>query len=244
MKISPIPVQTPSAIATKIGLAIGLPFSGRGVPPEWGLTFSSQIYPSNIKRSTIAVKGKPVDEARCEIAQMAVDSDAQFLWFVDEDLSMPPHACRTLLNTLANADRDTMVCGGIYTWKTRPCEPLVYRRNGIGPFCKWKFRDVFECDGLATGMMLINTELFKHLEKPWFKTVDEVGTHQTEDLYFCDKVRAAGFKILADSNVIAIHWNDEPGGWVPYYPEEDSYPMRPVTALEPRCERSLDLVSL
>jgi hypothetical protein len=222
------PIQ--ATIAPHSGLMLGLPFSGKPIPPEFALTLSAQIWPSNFRVSKCAIKGKPVDEARQEMAELAIKEHAKYLAFADEDLSLMPHTYRTLLATLAQADEETMVCAGIYTSKSDPAEPLVYRgESGQGPFWRWKMGDVFEVDGIATGMMLINVKVFEYLEKPWFKTTDDrsANVHQTEDLYFCEKVRAAGFKILADSNVMGVHWGWDGQQFIPYYLSDDSYPMRP-----------------
>ncbi len=63
--------------------------------------------------------------------------------------------------------------------------------------------------------MLIRTEVFRHLEKPYFKTVEEyvevdgnIGCQKmTDDIYFCQKVKQAGFKILAHGGVLCGHYD-------------------------------------
>ena len=219
----PTPVRAKS-IGGGIAVAVGLPFSGRPIPPEFALTFAAQSYPTNSIRKTYAIKGQEVGEARNMITQLALDDGAKYLWFLDEDLSIPQNACTQLVSTLENADSSTMACGGIYTTKSHPAEPLVYREKGGGPFWQWKMGDVFECAGLATGCMMIKTEVFRTLDKPWFKTTQE----QTEDMYFCDRLVEAGFKVLADSKVMCVHWKYDGEGreFIPYYLDSQTYPDR------------------
>lgn len=224
-----------------VALAVGLAFGTKPIPAEFALALSSQCYPTNSRRRTFAIKGKEVGEARQLIAELAIEHGAKYLWFVDYDMSFPMNTCSLLTATLENADEDTMVCGGIYTRRAHPAEPLVYRGEGLGSFWKWKAGDVFEVTGLATGCMLIKTEVFAHLEKPWFKTISEGQTSRTEDLFFSDRVRDAGFKILADSNVLCVHWDwdAKTHQFTPYCLAPDSYPLRPVSEKEPRCQREL-----
>lgn len=235
-----------SRMLSSVGLAIGLPFCGRPISPEWAVAFSSQNYPMNLRRSLCVLKGEEIGAARNQMAESALKHGAKYLWFLDDDVAPPFSGIRSLMTTLENAPPDVMVAAGIYCAKTLPTEPVVYRGNGGGAFWQWKAGDIFECTGIGTGCMLIRTEVFKHLEKPWFKTVDQPGTpeepvvQETDDLYFCDRVIEAGHKILADTNVMCIHWGYENGDFKPYMLSGDCYPIRPVTDSEPRCKKEFE----
>lgn len=241
-----------SKMLSSVGLAIGLPFCGRPIAPEWAISFSSQNYPMNIRRALSCLKGEEIGKARQQMAELAVEKRAKYLWFLDDDVAPPFHAIRSLITTLENSDKNTMVAAGIYCAKTWPTEPVVYRGNGIGAFWNFKAGDVFECTGIGTGCMVIKTELFQHLEKPWFKTVDEGGTpeqpilQETDDLYFCDRVIEAGFTILADASVMCVHWgwDEVKKDFIAYMLPAESYPMRPPSETEPRCKREIESLSL
>jgi hypothetical protein len=166
--------------------------------------------------SISALKGMEIGEARCLIAKHALDLGAKYLFFLDDDTAPPYDAVRRLVFALEQAGDDFMVAGGIYANKhSYPTEPMVFKADGDGPFWRWKYGEVFECASIGTGCMLIKTEVFKHLPEPWFKTVSECPTDQgevhkveiTDDLYFCKKVRDAGFRLLADGGVLPIHWD-------------------------------------
>ena len=230
----------------KAGLVIGIPFRARKegttdglVIPEVAITLANLTFPLNTNVAWAPVKGVVRDEARNKIAQESLDIGAPYLWFIDDDVQVPPDAARNLITALKQADDDVMVAAGIYCGKMDPPEPLVYvGGNGLGAHWKWKKGDVFECDSIATGCMMIKTEVFKHIEKPWFRDVDgetegwtiankAVGArlNMTDDLWFCEKVKSAGFKILADARVLCTHWDVPTGKF--YELPEDSYPMRP-----------------
>lgn len=48
---------------------------------------------------------------------------------------------------------------------------------------------------IGTGMLLVKTEVFEKIGRPYFKTTYVDGNWQGEDLNFCDRARAAGYKI-------------------------------------------------
>lgn len=220
----------------KIGLVVGLPFCGRLLVPDWALAFAAVNYPGNTNIEFRAIKGGEVGPARNEIAQHALDSGAEWLWFVDDDTAPPFFAPRKLIQDLKEADPDVMVAAGIYVSKQEYPEPLVYLDEGSGPHWRWKIGDVFECGLIGTGCMMIRVELFKHLPKPWFRTVDVVpdglvdgelvmGASYSDDLYFCKKVKEAGFRILADGGIVCVHWDRNTQ--TPYSLPKDSYPLKP-----------------
>lgn len=226
-------------------LVTGIPFSGRYVSPEWAMSMMHLRYPHNTRHGQYATKGLKRDDARIKLVEKALAEKAQYLWFVDDDTAPPLDAITKLLQELDTRDEDTVVCAGIYTNKTEPIEPLVFMDHGSGPYWKWKFGDVFECWGIATGCMMIRTSVFEKIERPWFRDIDHVDDvddptifgkdgkpdefRMTDDLYFCQKVRNAGLKILAHGGVLPVHWDQKGRGHVL---PDNAYPVRDVPESE------------
>lgn len=216
------------------GLAIGILNRGHMVGPgkavgspvalEWALCYAAQEYPSNMNRR-VFIDVSPIarDAKRNEMAQRAIDGNFKFLWFLDDDVAVPPLTCRKLIYELSRAPDDVMVAAGIYGTKENPSEPTIYDGNNNGSYLKWERNDIIDIPDLrvATGCMAIKVELFEHLEKPYFKDVDDYFTKQTDDLYFCDKVRAAGFRCIADASVLGIHWDMNTTPPTPYRLAQD-----------------------
>jgi len=217
-------------IKAQLGVVVGLPCS-RNVMPEWAVALASQNWPTNTNVCYVPVRSTPeqpipIDAAREYIAEGALKLGAPYIWFLDDDVEVPYMACRQLMATLKQAADDVMIVGGIYPARQYPTEPIVYRGTGAGPFWRWKKNTIFECDLIGTGCMLIKTEVFKHLEKPWFKTIDTDNAKITDDAWFCDKVREKGFKILADAHVICKHWDNQ--AQKAFELPKDSYPFQDV----------------
>lgn len=199
----------------RTGLLIGIPLSGRPVHPQMIFSFHALHPPMCYTANTATTWMKPVDEARNWLAEQAIQMNAKYLFFIDEDVTPPGHALRQLIYQ-AEHHPEGMVFGGIYCHKSPPAMPMIFRGLGAGPYWDWKVGEFFEVDGISMGCTLIRTEVFEKIEKPWFKTVDDASAYWdgvpkaevwTEDLYFCDKVRKAGYTVYADAQVLCEHWS-------------------------------------
>jgi hypothetical protein len=222
-------LEIPAHIAGKVGLAVGWPSGGRPIAPYVALSYLNLTWPFGWNRVSFASHGTKIDLARNEMAEAALEAGTSYLLFLDDDVEVPQDGLRMLFETMENAPADVMIVAGIYCAKEQSSSPVVFREEGRGPFWKWKVGDIFECGVIGAGCMLIKSEVFKHLEKPWFRTIDSALFQQNEDSYFCQKVRAAGFKILADSRVVCTHWGWDGKVFSPYTLPADSYPLRSVS---------------
>jgi len=227
-------------IPKNLAVAIGVASSGRYVPLEWGLALYGLAVPPGTNTTLLPVKGVQRDVAREGIAEKATEIGARNVLFFDDDNPPPPDTLYKLLSAMENADDDVAVVAGIYCTKTNPPTPLVWLEEGEGCHWRWKQGDIFPCKVIATGCMMIRTKALARIPKPWFRDVtspaqavelglipadhNSVHFEMTDDVYFCRKVREAGFRILAHGGVLPGHWDQD--GNV-YFLPDDSYPMRP-----------------
>jgi len=232
--------------ANRTGLMIGVPLSGNPLVPEFTFHFAALHPPMDYNVEYAVVKGRPVDEARNQIAQSAVDKKAKFLFFIDEDVTPPAHTIRQFIYHMEHFPK-VGVCGGIYCHKSYPQMPMVFRGNGAGPYWDWKVGEVFECSGIGMGCTMIRVDILKDIPKPWFKTVDSVegyldgknlGEIWTEDLYFLKKVEEAGWQIIADGGILPNHWDAKSG--TPYNLPPHAKPLR-RTEVTPGTKKIIDL---
>lgn len=222
--------------------AIALPFSGRFVPPEWAVGLANLSFPTNCSYLYLQVKSGNRAGNRTALVKSAQEMGAKYLFFIDDD-TMPPHdAVKKLYMALETADDDIAACGGIYTNKQLPSEPLVYMEENSGPHWKWKVGDIFPCWGVATGCMMIRMSVFKNLPEPWFRDIaslEEIGDdplitipdcakgfYLTDDIYFCMRLAKAGYRMLAHGGVLPVHWNQE---GKPFTLPLNSYPFQGMT---------------
>lgn len=222
------------------GIFTGIASSGRPVDIRWSLSLAGLVSNVPVGMNSTWMLEVGLDRARNRevLAEKALQAGARYLFFLDDDTVCPNITFKYLIYEMEK-DPKIMVAGGIYCTKEALPSPLVFKKIGDGSFWKWKVGEVFDCEGLGTGCMMIKTEVFEHLPKPWFLEPHEtpqgeaqdIGgekvpvSHRsgTEDLYFCQKVINAGFRIVAHGGILPLHI-DQRG--IVYGLPQDSYPMQ------------------
>ncbi len=129
-----------------------------------------------------------IPDSQNELVEQALAENPNYVLFIEEDVVIPDGTIERLL--FADAD---IAC-------------LDYGVEGWG--CVTKSKDTDEILWCGLGCTLVKKEVFDKLEKPYFRTdmvlrlndwqwvpanVDK--TYGGQDIWFCNKVRDAGFKI-------------------------------------------------
>ena len=201
----------------QIGVAIGIPFGGRLVHPKWALALKTIDFPVNTTQTIISVEGQDVTSARNRIVATALENNCRYLFFLDDDVIVPRAIIQGLGYILDNGfDEGVMVSTGIYCTKTHFPAPVIYRDSNPGAFWDWQINQIFDVDGAGCGCMMINCKVFEHLTPPYFQTLEgykEINGEQilhavSEDLFFCQSVRKAGFKIKAHGALLCAHYDE------------------------------------
>ena len=198
------------------GLLIAIPTLGRPVPMDWALALKNLNPPINFNVNYSMIYGNEVANARNTFAQQAIDLRSKYLFFLGDDVVVPPHTLKQLIFRMENTP-EILVVGGVYCSKSDPSAPLVFRGDGVGSYWDWKIGEFFSVTGLGMDCTLIRTEVFNKLSKPWFKTVDDsqhldgINSSEmwTEDLYFLKKVKdeLGDDLVYCDASIICDHWD-------------------------------------
>jgi hypothetical protein len=148
-----------------------------------GTQFESEIYSA-------------VDQGRCRLARKAIKKGFSHILFIDDDHYFPFDTADALL-----AHNKPIVAAN-YTSRSDPIRPLSLR-DGKRLYSKGR-SGLERVDQAPGGVMMIETRVFEALAFPWFKT-EWIGPKeedwQSDDYYFCDKARAAGFEIFIDHDL-------------------------------------------
>jgi len=199
-------------------------------PSQFGISLSTQQTPMNFSTCMFTIENQEIGDARNAAVDYALKSGAEYIFFRDNDTFARPEALATLFSLRAD------IAGGIYYNKQWPSEPLVFKYPQMGGYKDWRFGDVVECDAIGMGCCLVRTEVFEKIPPPWFRTIrgatefavepvmdwakkqmdallspDNIHGDMTEDIYFCLKARAAGFKVYAHAGVQCAHLDTSTG---------------------------------
>jgi len=192
-------------------VAIAIPSKKGEASVNFAAHLSRLQPPINTSLAILSVYDKPVDEARIILVEHAKKMGAKYLFFIDDDVLVPPYALARLLNLKAK------VASGVYYTKYKPPVPVILKKDYVGGYDKWQFGDVIDVDYIGLGCALIDMSIFDEIEPPYFKYI--AGTpspteeqHKLgEDAYFCEKVRNKGYKIWVDTAVQCVHEDRKTG---------------------------------
>ena len=199
-----------SPIMKKTGVALAI-VSGRGACPVAMLqAVVLQGWPTNVNFTILTIMGKDIDAGRTLAIEQAMEAGVKYLWFLDDDTVPPQDAARHMMKVFKEHPKAAVV-GGIYTTRAAPPEPIVYSEQGAGAFWDWKAGEVFKCWGIGTGCMMIDLDVFRYLDKPWFLTTHDADRRESDDLHFCELVNQAGFEVWAHGGVLCHHYDLERG---------------------------------
>jgi GT2 family glycosyltransferase len=127
-----------------------------------------------------------IHQNRDTVVRQALDGECSHLLFVDSDIMFNHDA---ILKLIAD-DKD--IVGARYNKRITPIESTV----------KDDIKVLSEVLFVPSGFLLIDTKVFKKIGKPYF-SFDKKS--DSDDLYFCNKALAKGFKIWCDPTIPIGH---------------------------------------
>lgn len=131
--------------------------------------------------------------ARNDLCRLLLDSEHEYLWFMDDDHAFP----KGMLTRLLAHEKDLVM--PICLTRTHPFAPVQYTSK-VGhnqylpiPLSETQTGGLVECEAGGTAGMLIHRKVIEAIQEPWFEYTD-----RSEDIVFCEKAKDAGFALWAD----------------------------------------------
>ena len=162
------------------------------------------ITPSGMQVKYYTVHGRKVAAAYNDAVREFLKDGADFLLTVEDDTFPPPDALVKLMKHMADGKR---VVGAWYPKRQDAVyegSPIVIGNNGK--------RGHLEADGevhevytIPMGCTLYSAEVFYKIEYPYFETTDCL----TQDSFFSQKLRDAGYKLFCDTSIRCKHIDRE-----------------------------------
>ena len=137
---------------------------------------------------------------RVQLVKMAQEAKATHILMIDHDMSFPPGDVNPIEQLLSH-DKD--IIGGWYNFRTRGLDaPPV----GV-PLTETKTDEIFKCQVVGTGFLLVKMSVFDKIAEPWFQFGRRAdGTMAWgEDAFFCQKAINNGFDVWADPTLDLKH---------------------------------------
>lgn len=191
-----------------VGVMIAVPTKDRVIRMEWA-TSLYQLAPAMACTRVLRIfPDMPVDQARNTAVLEARKLDANYVFFLDDDVLIPPNTLRRFVQQMQlNPDWDLIT--GIVPIKNPDRDICVFRNNEPGSFWRWDFPDTFEIDFCGMACCMIRTSAFEKVEEPWFEWLREFegGHHfeEGEDVNFTRKLKQVGGTLQADGAVLCGH---------------------------------------
>lgn len=130
---------------------------------------------------------------------------ATHILFVDYDVIPRINTLKRLLN------QDKDIVSGVYPMYQK--KRIQWCLSKEDPFVAMEFEDLpnnpFKVKACCNGVMLVKTEVFESLKKPYWDTLfsdDRTSKTFGADLYFFRKVREAGYDLWVDPKVKCEHF--------------------------------------
>lgn len=189
MKISiGIPTRGDICIETMLCLLQALPYTNQELGCEFVFNFH---------------KGTYLHELRNNIVKDARENNADYLMFIDTDLTFDHDG----IVKLVKSDKD--IIGGMYNMKSLPLVTTIKIADENGKRLDIKQfevpKDVFKCHAIPTGFMLIKMSSIKDMEFPFGFDRDEEKQLVGEDIKFCIDAQALGLDIWCDPTIKIGH---------------------------------------
>jgi hypothetical protein len=147
--------------------------------------------------------GRPIELVRTRVASRLLESDADYLLTIDDDIVAPDDALDRLLalgSAVATAPYPITLEGR-----------LVASVKGVGEE-QWMpapASGIFAVNQTGLGFTLIRRDVFARIRKPWFQFgAGNTGKIIGEDVWFSNGVTQAGLQILCDGSLRCSHFKD------------------------------------
>lgn len=187
---------------TNFKLGIGIPNTWTHVPSSF---FDSFIQMDRPDFKYIPAKNGPINELRNYIVDKALQLGCSHLLMMDVDQQYPQDTITKLLS------HNLPVVHAMVHRRYPPFDSLIFEGtlNNYSVKTDFEYGDLVKADACGTGCVLYQTKVFTDIKAPWFEFVanpdKEKGGVVGEDIWFCEKLKDAGYSIYVDTSLDIVH---------------------------------------
>ena len=152
---------------------------------------------ANLKVSLHYIIGSEVAMQRQQLVLQVLEENPTHILWLDADMNFPPHTLKQLLSH----NKDVIACN--YSTRVEPHMPVAFVSDGDLENRLTDKKGISSVFAVGLGCMLVNTNVIKNIDSPYFSVEwnDDYTNLVGEDIYFCKKIREAGYDILVDNEL-------------------------------------------
>ena len=147
--------------------------------------------------------GSIIPQNRNKVVDKVLEIGSDYLLFIDSDMVFEPDALVRLLNHR----RD--IVSGLAVSRKAPFNPVAKDLQEDGSYLIRKGLDegrfFSDVDMVGCAFILIKTDVFRKLKRPWFAMPPYKDYVMGEDTYFCNLAKEAEYDICIDTSLIVGH---------------------------------------
>ena len=140
------------------------------------------------------------------IIKQALDMDCTHIFFIDDDVVIPPDGLMKLLA------RDKDIVSGLYLMRNHPHYPIAFDFAEEDGKCRHlvlnnghQADDLIEIVAAGLGCLLVKTDVFRAMDGPWIRLGELESDMWCDDLGFFKRAREANFQSWLDKSVLVGH---------------------------------------
>ena len=189
-----------------------------GIPLERAISYAERVF---FRFMAIASQGPAfvempygrIDLVRNIMVQKFLTTDFTHLLMLDIDHEHDPYIIQKLAKW-ALIRPEVKIVSGLNFRRKAPFDPVagIYSADKSVRQTMYEWDPgLVEVDETGAASLLVHRDVFLEIEPPWFTNIyDEVlqNNWPGEDIGFCRKAKAAGFKIFVDTTVSSPHCTD------------------------------------
>lgn len=153
-----------------------------------------------------------IDKSRTILTHIAMQTDADYLFWVDDDMTFPPDSLLRLLK------HDVDIVGGLCFTRRPPYAPVLARKvpgsmASQGYAWVWRYppNELIEVDFTGAAFLLVKRQVYETLiAKHGIENIWSKYQECSEDFSFCLRARESGYKVHVDTGCKIDHWGKVP----------------------------------
>jgi hypothetical protein len=191
-------------------IMIGCPTYGQNDSRFTTTLFMLAKYPGT---ELMMVRRSMPDKARNGLAEQLLQMKQDYLFFIDDDMTIEEGHPAALLDQLIQkmeADPKIGIIAPRAYKRTKPFYPCVFTKlsnEKYRPMTE-SGKGLVEVDAIHCAATLIRPSVFEKVKKPWFEFLKIGDVELGEDISFTRKAKDAGVKIVCHTDIQVQHISD------------------------------------